>query len=166
MIGAFQKSTGKPIIGVVNQPFSKSKVKAHWGAQFGEKFWTSNSVTNKIERTKPRLLIGSSENKDLVFKLSEIFEIVKAGGAGHKLLMIALGFADVYINTGPSTFKWDTCGPHAILSALGGGVVDCRQFQDIRYDVGEDVSKANAEGIIVFKEKKYLEIIKRDISSL
>ena len=118
-----------------------------------------------MERAKPRLLIGSSEKKDLVAKLSESFEIVRAGGAGHKLMMVALGFADVYINTGASTFKWDTCGPHAILTAMGGGVVDCKQFQEIRYDVGGDVSKANTDGIVVFREEKYIEIVKKEILS-
>jgi inositol polyphosphate 1-phosphatase len=32
-----------------------------------------------------------------------------------------------YILSPPTTFKWDTCAPQAILSALGGGIIN---YQD------------------------------------
>lgn len=47
-----------------------------------------------------------------------------ASGAGYKMLCVALGLADAYVLSEGSTFKWDSCGPHAILRALGGGIVD------------------------------------------
>jgi len=166
LIGAFLKSTGQPIIGVVSHPFSGDQVRVCWGVTMGHQVYVSGSVGSKRERSKPRLLIGSSENKTLVEKLSEEFEVVKVGGAGHKLMMVALGSADIYINTGASTFKWDSCGPHTILAGLGGGVVDCKDFQDIRYDVTEGGSKANVDGIVAFKEEKYLDIVKKIISLL
>lgn len=47
-----------------------------------------------------------------------------ASGAGFKILCVIQGLADVYVLSEGSTFKWDSCAPHALLRALGGGVVD------------------------------------------
>ena len=90
-----------------------------------------------------------------------MFQVVKAGGAGHKVLMVALGLADCYVNTGPSTFKWDTCAPHALLMADGGNIVDCKQFVDVTYNGRE---KANIDGIIAFREKIFLHSVKDALS--
>lgn len=47
-----------------------------------------------------------------------------ASGAGFKILCVIQGLADLYILSEGSTFKWDSCAPHALLRALGGGMVD------------------------------------------
>lgn len=47
-----------------------------------------------------------------------------ASGAGYKILCVIQGLADAYILSEGSTYKWDSCAPHALLRALGGGVVD------------------------------------------
>lgn len=47
-----------------------------------------------------------------------------ASGAGYKILCVILGLADVYVLSEGSTFKWDSCAPHALLRALGGGMVE------------------------------------------
>ncbi|KAJ7428937.1 hypothetical protein WISP_00419 [Willisornis vidua] len=39
------------------------------------------------------------------------------------MLCVILGLADSYVLSEGSTFAWDSCAPHAILRALGGGVV-------------------------------------------
>ena len=76
--------------------------------------------------------------------------------------------ADVYINSGGSTFKWDTCAPHALLDTLGGGV---KEFKPI---LGEDVInrlnikynlqheggiKANMNGIVAYRREDHLDFI-------
>ena len=43
------------------------------------------------------------------------YEVVKAGGAGYKILSVILGWADLYVTARPSTYKWDSCAGHAIL---------------------------------------------------
>ena len=96
LIGAYSLSTGAPCLGVVNQPFRRISSSeefsgsAHWGGIFGTvKF---NSMTPTVqERTRPRVLIGSSENPDILENLEKCSDVIKAGGAGHKLLMVALG---------------------------------------------------------------------------
>ena len=45
-------------------------------------------------------------------------------GAGYKILCVVDGQVGAYLLSKPSTFKWDTCAPHAILNSLGGGLID------------------------------------------
>jgi hypothetical protein len=37
--------------------------------------------------------------------------------------------------TQPTTYPWDTCGPHAIICALGGDVADARTGEALRYSI-------------------------------
>ena len=53
--------------------------------------------------------------------------MIEAGGAGHKMVMVVEGRADLYINSAASVYMWDTCGPHSLLASLGGGVVTFAQ---------------------------------------
>ena len=160
LIGAFSMKTGKPLCGVVNQPFVKpDNVNALReliinDSDEGTLHWSSKLSTN-LER-KPRLLIGSSEDPELVSMFSEQFDVIKAGGAGHKMLMVARGLAEVYINTGASTYKWDTCAPHALLGAYN--VKDCNG-EKIYYNVAKE-DAANKDGIIAFSDEKYYETVK------
>lgn len=39
------------------------------------------------------------------------------------MLAVIEGLADAYILTKNSTFKWDSCGPQAILKCFGGGLI-------------------------------------------
>ncbi|XP_071451619.1 inositol polyphosphate 1-phosphatase isoform X2 [Hetaerina americana] len=73
------------------------------------------------------VVISRSESEALRRRLATRYTVVEVAGAGHKQLCVALGEADAYLLTRPTTFRWDACGPHALLSALGGGVVDFRR---------------------------------------
>jgi inositol polyphosphate 1-phosphatase len=73
---------------------------------------------------RPAVTLSTSENKDLLSKLGEKYELVYSSGAGYKLLCVADHLVDLYFLSKGSTFKWDTCAPHAILLAQGGGIVD------------------------------------------
>lgn len=50
------------------------------------------------------------------------YQVVLACGSGYKLLCVMDGLATVCIQTSDSSYRWDTCGPHAILRFLGGDV--------------------------------------------
>ncbi|XP_046396460.1 inositol polyphosphate 1-phosphatase [Ischnura elegans] len=80
------------------------------------------------------VVISGSESSVLRARLSTRYTVVEAPGAGHKQLCVALGEADAYLLTRPTTYRWDACGPHALLSALGGGVVDCRKVMNAAAD--------------------------------
>ena len=72
-------------------------------------------------------VLSSSEKglvKDSLTSLCGPDKLMYASGAGYKILCVIQGLADVYVLSEGSTFKWDSCAPHALLRALGGGVVD------------------------------------------
>lgn len=50
-----------------------------------------------------------------------------ASGAGYKALCVILGLVDVYVFTEDSTYRWDSCAPHALLRSLGGGMADLKE---------------------------------------
>ena len=107
------------------------------------------------------VVLSSSESADLKSHLSSAgYTIAEASGAGYKQLCVACGDADVYVLSKGSTFRWDTCGPHAILKSLGGGIVsynqviqtaDKLQCLEIGYST-EDITYCNSDGLIAFRD--------------
>ena len=74
-------------------------------------------------------MLSSSEKpvvKEALTSLCGPDKLMYASGAGYKILCVIQGLADAYVLSEGSTFKWDSCAPHALLRALGGGVVDLR----------------------------------------
>lgn len=73
------------------------------------------------------VVLSSSEKlvvKEALTSLCGPDKLMYASGAGFKILCVIQGLADVYVLSEGSTFKWDSCAPHVLLRALGGGVVD------------------------------------------
>ncbi|XP_059490742.1 inositol polyphosphate 1-phosphatase [Neocloeon triangulifer] len=125
LIGAYNRKTGEPMIGVVNQPFFQEEAE-NWRGTY---FWgvsCEGAVRNSFgEHPSPTnvALLSGSETESLKESLGKHFELVEAAGAGYKQLCIAQGSADVYVLSRGSTYRWDSCAPHAILKSLGGGVI-------------------------------------------
>ena len=87
----------------------------------------------------------------------------------HYFLSYA-GLADVYINSGASTYKWDSCAPHAIIRALGGEVKECQPYlseqneessKEIVYNLNEG---KNTKGLLAFRDDKMFRIVLDAIS--
>ena len=76
------------------------------------------------------VVLSSSENAEILNRLSRKFTVNYAAGAGYKILCTIDQLASSYVLSRSNTFKWDTCGPHAILLAKGGGIVDLHQALD------------------------------------
>lgn len=135
----------------------------------------SDAMQNKLHRFS--VVTSTGEAEDIRTALTDICEecLHYAAGAGYKSLCVILGLADVYIFSEDTTFKWDSCAPHAILMSLGGGMVawkECvakiRQGQtaqnlsQVLYNVevggaaGAD-RWANKGGIVAYRSKKHLE---------
>ena len=75
-----------------------------------------------------KVAVSSSESKELKGHLEVCgMEVYAMAGVGYKLLEVIKREVDFYILTKDSSFKWDTCGPHAILRSLGGGIVHYHQ---------------------------------------
>lgn len=76
------------------------------------------------------VVTSAFEDKQLQSILQSKYDVVHTAGAGYKCLMVAKGLADLYVLSLQNTHFWDTCGPHAILAAQGGGIVDFQQMVD------------------------------------
>ncbi|XP_064824261.1 inositol polyphosphate 1-phosphatase-like [Oncorhynchus masou masou] len=137
LIGVYLRATGEPVIGVINQPFNHKdptgwKGKHFWGVSCGSV--KACSVLRPKERPAEcpglSVVLSSSEKqavKEALAPLCGPDRLMYASGAGYKILCVILGLADIYVLSEGSTFKWDSCGPHALLLALGGGMLDLKE---------------------------------------
>lgn len=90
--------------------------------------FTSPSLRPKLqppdEEAKEKLIvISGSEGKQLQDILSTKYRIVHTAGAGYKALLVAQQKADLWVLSQDTTHFWDTCGPHSLLGAMGGGML-------------------------------------------
>uniref|UniRef100_A0A8D2J1M3 Uncharacterized protein n=1 Tax=Varanus komodoensis TaxID=61221 RepID=A0A8D2J1M3_VARKO len=99
-------------------------IKYHWGISY--RGTHLSSLSRPQLQASPRVVLSTNEKVGLQKALAPLCgeQLCFASGAGYKMLCVALGLADAYVLSEGSTFKWDSCGPHAILQALGGGIVD------------------------------------------
>lgn len=138
----------------------------------------SNTTSDNIPHNVPLknvVIISSSESDEIKEKLTNSgYGLIEAAGAGYKILAVILGLADMYILSKNTTYKWDTCGPHAILKSLGGDIVtfdDMREGKTIGICYSNEnsgasdtkiVSCCNSGGIIAYRNplalKKLMEI--------
>lgn len=120
-------------------------------------------------------VISTSEKETIKAALSRVCgdRIFRAAGAGYKSLCVVQGLVDVYIFSEDTTFKWDSCAAHAILRAMGGGMVDLKECLDRNPETGLDLPQlvyhvenegasgvdrwANKGGLIAYRSSKQLE---------
>ncbi|XP_032939291.1 inositol polyphosphate 1-phosphatase isoform X2 [Catharus ustulatus] len=130
LVGAFERSTGVPVLGVINEPFFQRDPQSrrwqgryHWGVAHGDTRLCS--LSPPAPRPCPRVVLSRAEGAAVRGALGSLGggPPLFAAGAGYKLLCVALGLADAFVLSQATTFAWDSCAPHAILRALGGGVV-------------------------------------------
>ena len=102
-----------------------------------------------------KVAISSSEHADIkkVLKMCGL-EVYAMAGVGYKLLSVINRVVDFYISTKDSSFKWDTCGPHAILNSLGGGIVPYQQALAITDKFLEDEQVISALKEVELKYNK------------
>ncbi|KAL0882392.1 hypothetical protein ABMA27_000877 [Loxostege sticticalis] len=151
LIGAYKRSTGEPVIGVINQPFyDGGKGRLFWGICYGDiKKWGEHNV--EIPGSSGVILMSAAEDPQLKKAYEDKFEIKSAAGAGNKLLKVAIGEAEAYILSKGTTFLWDTCGPHAIIKARGGDILSFNTDQPIKYNIphSDDTQQfCNSGGIL------------------
>lgn len=136
LIGVYLRGSGEPVMGVINQPFSARDLQCgrwrgrhYWGVSHGDLNVCSVAPpeAGPAGALGPSVVLSSSEKeavKENLRRLCGPERLMYASGAGYKILCVILGLADAYVLSEGSTFKWDSCAPHALLRALGGGVVD------------------------------------------
>ncbi|XP_018342321.1 PREDICTED: inositol polyphosphate 1-phosphatase [Trachymyrmex septentrionalis] len=170
LIGVYKKSTGVPVLGVVNQPFctnidSQWTGKCYWGFLGGGVAKSSISNACNVDKI---ILLSHFEDADVKSKLlSSGFRLVEATGAGYKILSVAIGQAAAYLLSKGSTYKWDTCGPQALLSSVGGSIIEFKEFivnpdsdnLSVNYlPIGTNFS--NRAGLIAYRDPQILETFK------
>jgi len=92
---------------------------------------SSLPATTPRSNPKPTILISSSESQDITDILSQKFTLREVAGAGYKLLGVCEKLGAGYLLTKSSNYKWDCCGPHAVLLSLGGGIVSYEKFEQM-----------------------------------
>lgn len=118
------------------------------------------------------VVLSGNENSNLKSQLRLAgYTVAEAAGAGYKQLCVARGDADIYVLSKGSTFKWDTCGPHAILRALGGGIMSYNKVLAVNENLEESELNyidnttgvpssaslhCNQDGLIAFKDGSLL----------
>ena len=143
-----------------------------------EIFWPENFVRHAIS------FAGGSCNKFCVLSSSESigmkeklvrggWQIATPAGAGYKLLSVIDGTADAFLLSKGSSFKWDTCGPQAILKACGGNVfslaplLEGKEPEELLYHrpecEEEGMKWSNREGILAFQSKEAYQELIQDI---
>ena len=163
LIGAYNKQSTKPIIGVINQPFSQEtddgfKSKIFWGASInGENHHNASEPSS--EHTRKVAVISSSETRRGTLE-SAGYKTVIANGTGYKILKVIENDASIYFLTKDTTFKWDTCAGQAILNAIGGDVIDLqasiKKKKPISLTYGEAQDKCNRTGLIAYRSVTHL----------
>ena len=142
------------------------KGSCYWGlVNNGIKKCSIKLPENNQEPPTNKILISRFENANLKAKLQENgFIVLEAAGAGYKILSVATGQVDAYILTKGSTYRWDTCGPQAILRSLGGGILDFQNCKDNPELIDLDVNYSNLElpnkgGLIAYRDVKTLKLL-------
>lgn len=141
----------KAVAGVINQPFyNYQNPELPQGRTL---FGIDGVGVHGIERVLPpkdaRIVTTSrSHGTGLINDCTQACDpsdVIRVGGAGHKVLLLIEGRAHAYVFPSPGTKKWDTCAPQAILHALGGKLTDIHGAE-LKYHKG--VGRVNEWGTL------------------
>lgn len=202
LIGVYDLHTGVPLMGVINQPFVSQDLntlrwqgQCYWGLSYEGTNLHSLQLPDprsKSSDTQSRgtedagsegerppglsAVISTSEKDTIRAALARVCgeRVFPAAGAGYKSLCVVQGLADLYIFSDDTTFKWDSCAAHAILRAMGGGMVDfsrclrassgrAHDWPQLLYHAGDEGAAgvdrwANKGGLVAYRSQKQLEM--------
>ncbi|XP_060519298.1 putative inositol monophosphatase 3 [Cylas formicarius] len=135
---------GRPILGVVHYPFSRT---TSWA-------WVGNVLSpdlrpaeGRLEMQKTKIIVSRSHSgpiKEALAKSMRNFELIVAAGAGFKALKVAKGEVDAYLHA-TAIKKWDTCAGNAVLDALGGRMTTKHNFT---IDYADASDAVNTDGLV------------------
>ncbi|XP_059200341.1 inositol monophosphatase 3 [Centropristis striata] len=152
---------GKPVIGVIHQPFTGFTAWALVGQ--GSNMRPRSSYSS----SPPKVIVSRSHSGQVKSFVLEAFgnntKTVEAGGAGYKVLALlemppsdssSMEQADLYVHV---TFikKWDICAGAALLNAMGGHMTTLKG-EDIDYS-GTPVNKGGLVASVGLDHKALLE---------
>ncbi|CAH0551409.1 unnamed protein product [Brassicogethes aeneus] len=142
---------GRAVGGIIHQPYYNYKsVKNTEGRTMWGLVGMGVGGFTPLDAPKDKLIITTtrSHNSPVVVQTLEALkpdEVVRVGGAGHKVLLVLEGQAHAYLYPSSGCKKWDTCAPEGILEAAGGKLVD---VHGDHYDYHKEVEHPNTRGIL------------------
>ncbi|XP_066245955.1 3'(2'),5'-bisphosphate nucleotidase 1 [Euwallacea similis] len=154
---------GKAVGGVIHQPYYNYKINPEtegrtlWGLiGLGVGGFTpSDPCSDKFIVTTTRSHADVTVLKTLETLKAD--EVIRVGGAGHKVLLLLEGKAHAYVFASKGCKRWDTCAPEGVLRALGGVLTDIHGKE---YDYSRDVSYPNAQGVFAtLKQVNHADLI-------
>lgn len=147
---------GKSVAGIINQPFygystsadiEKVTSRTMWGLVglgcFGV---TPNPLPDDSLVVTTTASHGNTKIEQSIAALNPD-QVLKVGGAGHKVLLVIEGKAHAYIFASNGCKRWDTSAPEAVLKSLGGHLTDVFGNQ-IEYGYRADADYQNYLGVI------------------
>ncbi|KAB0805164.1 hypothetical protein PPYR_02134 [Photinus pyralis] len=143
---------GKAVGGVIHQPYYNYKSES--ADLMGRTLWGLVGLgTGGFQPVAPptgKLILTTtrSHSNDLVNMALEAFkpdDILRVGGAGHKVLLLMEGKAHAYVFPSKGCKKWDTCAPEAVLTAMGGKLTD---IHGGAYEYHKEVEHPNLRGVL------------------
>lgn len=147
---------GESIAGIINQPFygysassdiEKVTSRTMWGLVglgcFGV---TTKQLPNDKLIVTTTASHGNPKIEQSIAALNPD-QVLKVGGAGHKVLLVIEGKAHSYVFASNGCKRWDTSAPEAVLKSLGGRLTDVFGNQ-IEYRYRTDADYQNYLGII------------------
>eukprot|EP00727_Mastigamoeba_balamuthi_P003221 m51a1_g12897 putative 3 (2 ) -bisphosphate nucleotidase 1 (191) ;mRNA; r:2362-3217 len=144
---------GRPVAGVLHQPFVGERGRSIWGVvgADGGRGRVAGVQTATPAAAHGGLVVAVTEShatpvvERAIAKLSPS-KVLRVGGCGYKVMVVIEGTADLYMLPNPGTKLWDTCGPEAVLRAVGGVLTDMHG-RDLVYTT--DVDVRNTDGVVV-----------------
>lgn len=121
----------------------------------GDEFKLTNLPQANPKNTK-LAVVSSSEDEKYIKALRDLgYTVVFSAGAGYKIMKVLCGDADLFLLSKNTTFKWDTCGPHAILNAIDGGLFKIEDIIEsnniIELDYSDEREHANEGGLLALR---------------
>ncbi|XP_052769257.1 3'(2'),5'-bisphosphate nucleotidase 1-like [Mya arenaria] len=121
---------GVATAGIINQPFCNYEAKPKYGES--RCIWGVLGLGSfGFERNthlEGNIITTTRSHSDYTItktvQACEPTEVLRVGGAGHKVLLLIEKKAHAYVFASIGCKKWDTCAPEAILHSLGGNLTD------------------------------------------
>lgn len=121
----------------------------------------TNLPKGSTKNTKVAVVSGS-ENERCIKGLKDLgYNVIFSAGAGYKTMKVICGDADLFLLSKNTTYKWDTCGPHAILNAIDGGLFKIDDIIEsntiIEIDYSDERDNVNEGGLLALRrEEKHI----------
>jgi 3'(2'), 5'-bisphosphate nucleotidase len=163
MIGLVEEN--RPVAAVIHAPATGitwigAAGLGAWRIDLGGDRWIPIGVSGTDDLTRARIVVTRSHRS---IRLQQALlalgahDVRHMGSAGLKGAQVAEGLAELYVDTGASTKRWDACAVDALVTAAGGRVSDLTGAQ-IDY---RGRTLANERGLVVSNGRMHEAVLAR-----